>query len=198
MSSRSRVLLTAAFIPVAWLAARANRRRLDVQVQLPCSSKKKTKVGTTFDRILGKLAVIERKRERSEATWKAREARLVRLLTHIPTGIAEVSLQGRITYANTAAEQMLGARAGELIGQSYTNLPWHTSAQNGSVNSASQLPVASALRGVAVKGHEHTVAASNGQNVTLLLDIVPVRGVHGQIECALISIQNVNARSTLR
>jgi len=194
MTPPGRLLLIVALAPLAWLAAAANRRRRGDQAQLGCLSKRMREVGAVFDRMSATLAARERERDRAEAAQRAGEARLARLLALTPAGVAELDLEGRFTYANAAAERMLGAGSGELAGRHHTDPSWQTTSYDGSPIPPDRLPVARALRGEAVKDYEHTVTALDGRRVVLLVDIVPVRGGHGQIEGALTAFQNVTAR----
>jgi len=194
MTPPGRLLLLVAFAPLAWLAAAANRRRRGDQAQLGRLSKRMREVGAVFDRMAATLAARERERDRAEAARRAGEARLARLLALTPAGVAELDPEGRFTYANAAAERMLGARPGELAGRHYTDPSWQTTAHDGSPIPPDRLPVAWALRGEAAKDYEHAVTALDGRRVVLLVDIVPVRGENGQVEGALAAFQDVTAR----
>ena len=151
-------------------------------------------MGAVFDRMSATLATRERERDRAEAARRAGEARLARLLALTPAGVAELDLDGRFTYANAAAERMLGTGSGELAGRHYTDASWQATAHDGSPIPPARLPLAWALKGETVKDYEHAVTALDGRRVVLLVDIVPVRGENGQVEGALAAFQDVTAR----
>ena len=194
MTPPGRLLLLVALAPLAWLATVANRSRRGDQAQLGRLSKRMREVRAVFDRMSAALAARERERDRAEAARRAGEARLARLLALTPAGVAELDLDGRFTYANAAAERMLGAEPGELAGRHYTNASWQATAHDGSPIPPDRLPVAWALRGETVKDYELAITALDGRRVVLLVDIVPVRGENGQVEGALAALQDVTAR----
>ena len=194
MTVSARLLLVAALAPMAWLAAAANRRRRGERAKLGRLSKTIREVGGVFDRMSATLATREKERDRAEDARRAGEARLARLLALTPAGVAELDAKGCFTYGNTAAEQMLGAQPGGLVGRHYNDPSWQAMTHDGIPIPPDRLPVAWALRGEAAKNYEHIVTTLDGERAVLLVDIVPVRDASGQIEGALAAFQDVTAR----
>ncbi len=188
----ARLFLLAGLAPLAWLAAGAGRKRRGGS-RPGHSSKRMREVGA-FARMAATLAAREGERKEAEHARRAGEARLARLLALTPAGVVELDAEGRVTYANAAAERLLGAGAGELVGRHYAEPSWQAAAQDGTPIPSDRLPVAWALRGEAVKDYEHAATALDGRRVVLLVDIVPVRGEGGQTEGALAAFQDITAR----
>jgi len=184
-------LVLAALASLAWLESSANRRRRGDQAKLSRLSRRMREVGAIVDRMSAALAARERERDRAEDARRAGEARLLALT---PAGVAELDPGGRFTYANAAAERMLGAGVGELVGRHYNEPSWQTTAHDGAPIPPDRLPVAWALRGEAAKDYEYAVTALDGRRAVLLVDIVPVRGGGGQITGALAAFQDVTTR----
>ncbi len=151
-------------------------------------------MGAAFDRLSAALAAREAERDRAECGRRASAARLARLLDLTPAGVAELDVMSRFAYANAAAERMLGAEPGGLLGRRYDDPAWRPVAYDGTPIPPDRLPGAWALRGQAVVDYEHAVMTLDGRRVVLLVDIVPVRDGHGRIEGALAAFQDVTAR----
>jgi len=194
MTPSSRFVLVVLLAPLAWLAAAANRTRRGNNADPGRLSKRMRDVSGVFNRMSAMLAAREKERDRAESARRAGEARLARLLALTPAGVAEVDAEGRVTYANAAAERMLGAQPGQLVGRRYNDPSWHTTAHDGTPIPADRAPVAWALRGETTKDYEHIVTTLDGRRVVLLVDVVPVRGEHGRVEGALAAFQDVTAR----
>ena len=194
MTPPGRLVLLIALAPLAWLAAAANRTRRADQARLGQLSNGMREAGAAVYRMSATLAAREKERDRAEAARRTGEARLARLLALTPAGVVELDGEGRFTYANAAAERILGAQPGELIGQSYFDPAWQATAHDGTPIPADRLPAAWALRGQVATDYEHTIATLDGRRAVLLVDIVPVRSECGQVEGALAAFQDVTAR----
>ncbi len=190
MTPPARLLLLAGLSPLAWLAARARKRRSGPRPGRPSKRMREA----ALDRMSATLAAREGERREAENARRAGEARLARLLALTPAGVIELDAEGRLTYANAAAERILGAGAGELVGRHYAEPSWQAAAHDGSPIPSDRLPAAWALRGEAVKDYEYAATALDGRRVVLLVDIVPVRGEGGRVEGALAAFQDVTAR----
>ena len=141
-------------------------------------------------------ALVESERERDEAALARRrgEARLAGLLAVTPAGIVEYDLDGRVVYANPAAERLLGAGPGSLLGLSHADPCWAPVAVDGDPVPPDCLPSAWALRGEVLSDYEFRVTALDGHRATLLADVVPLRGAAGAVTGAFMSFQDVTAR----
>ena len=183
--------------PLARLAAAADRvggGELGSRADLDRRSREMHEVGAAFDRMSAALAAREGERDTAEAARRAGEARLARLLATTPAGVVELDAEGRFTYANAAAEQMLGAEPGGLVGRRYDDPAWDVAAQDGAPIPPDRLPIAWTLRGEAARDYEHTLRTLDGRRAMLLVNAVPVRDARGRVEGALAAFQDVSAR----
>jgi len=183
--------------PLARLAAAADRvggGDLGSRADLGRRSGEMREVGKAFNRMSAALATREGERASAEAARQAGEARLARLLATTPAGVVELDAEGCFTYANAAAEQILGAEPGGLVGRRYDDPAWDITAQDGSPIPPDHLPAAWTLRGEAARDYEHTLRTLDGRRAMLLVDAVPVRDGQGRIEGALAAFQDVTAR----
>ena len=183
--------------PLARLAAAADRvgkGELGARADLDRRSREMHEVGKAFDRMSAALAAREGERDTAEAARRAGEARLARLLATTPAGVVELDPGGRFTYANAAAEQMLGAGPGGLVGRRYDDPAWDATAPDGAPIPPDRLPIAWSLRGEAARDYEHTLRTLDDRRAMLLVDAVPVRDARGRVEGALAAFQDVSAR----
>ena len=183
--------------PLARLAAAADRvggGELGSRADLDRRSREMHEVGKAFDRMSAALAAREGERDTADDARRAGEARLARLLATTPAGVVELDAGGCFTYANAAAEQMLGAEPGGLVGQRYDDPAWDVTAQDGAPIPPDHLPIAWTLRGEAAKDYEHTLRTLDGRRAMLLVNAVPVRDARGRVEGALAAFQDVSAR----
>ncbi len=171
-----------------WRSGRGNRIHRGRLVR------KMHEMGAAFDRLSVALATREAERDKAERARRAGAARLARLLALTPAGVAGLDAAGRFAYANAAAERILGAEPGGLVGRLYSDPGWQSAAYDGTPIPLDRLPGAWALRGQAVIDYKQAVTALDGQRVTLLVDVVPVRNGNGRIEGALAAFQDVTAR----
>jgi PAS domain S-box-containing protein len=132
--------------------------------------------------------------KRAEAALRDSEARLARLLATTPAGVVELDAGGCFAYANAAAEGILGAGPGGLVGRRHDDPAWQATAGDGAPLAPERLPVAWVLRGEEVRDYELAVTALDGRRAVLLMDATPVRDGAGRIEGALAAFQDVTAR----
>ncbi|HEY0206823.1 MAG TPA: PAS domain S-box protein [Acetobacteraceae bacterium] len=133
-------------------------------------------------------------RRQAEGRRRESDARLAWLLDTTPVGVVELDAEGRVTYANAAAERIVGTPPGGMTGLRHDSDRWQIAAADGSPIPADRLPGAWALRGERVTDYEHAFTALDGRHVVALVDIVPVRDEAGGITGALAAFQDVTAR----
>ena len=157
-------------------------------------------LGVAFDRMSDALRDREAERDRAAEAQALGEARLARLLALSPAGIVELGADGRIAFANPAAERLLGAGPGALAGMRHDDPAWAAADRDGAPFAAGAHPIARALRGEVVRGFEHGGATLDGRRVVLVVDVVPVREPaagarpEGAVTGALAAFQDVTAR----
>ncbi|MGI4954570.1 MAG: PAS domain S-box protein, partial [Janthinobacterium lividum] len=130
----------------------------------------------------------------AEGRRRESDARLARLLDTTLVGVVELDAEGRITYANVAAERMVGTSPGGMTGLHHDSDRLQIAAADGSPIPSDRLPCAWALRGEQVMNYENALTALDGRRVVVLVDVVPVRDEAGKITGALAAFQDVTAR----
>ena len=140
------------------------------------------------------LRLREAERDRAEAALKANSERLERVLNTSPIAIAELNDRGEITYANAAAEQILGLSAAALAGHRYDAPTWDIRSLAGEPIEAADLPAARALRGETVAGYEHAIVSpGTGERRILAVNAAPVVQ-SGRVVGALAAFTDITAR----
>lgn len=139
-------------------------------------------------------ATVERDRFRTEA--EIHETRLNQILTSVPVALVETDTQGRFTFANRAAHQLLGRKDQELIGLRFHSATWGITYPDGRLIPPELLPNARALRGQTVKGFQHVIAHP-GTKRKLLVSVtaMPILDSYGQVigsSAALVEIDSLN------
>jgi PAS domain S-box-containing protein len=127
---------------------------------------------------------------------RASEGQLARLLDAAPVAILETDDAGTFIYANGAAANILGLTGLRVEGRRYDALEWHLSWLDGRAIEPQERPIARALRGEQVDELEIRLAGPDKthQGLVLRVGAVPVRGVGGRIEGALVTLVDVTAR----
>ena len=83
---------------------------------------------------------------------EAADRRLFETLNAVPVALVETDRQGKFTFANRAANQLLGRRDAELLGLRFHSATWGITYPDGRPVPPDLLPSARALRGQTVKG----------------------------------------------
>jgi PAS domain S-box-containing protein len=169
----------------------AHRRPL---APIPVGVREVSQVGAALARTAAALRAREQERDQAEAAKLRGEARLSQVLATTPAGIVEVDRQGVIVYANRAAERVVGAERGGLLGRNWEDPAWQISNHEGEKLSSERWPSRLVLAGQSVLGIELAIGGLDGRRRMLLGDIVPVYDAHGRIEGALAAFQDVTAR----
>jgi two-component system sensor histidine kinase/response regulator len=114
------------------------------------------------------------------------------MLGTLSDGVYATDMQGSITFINAAAEQLLGWKSEELVGQQ-AHLAIHHSKPDGGHYPREECPLIAVLReGVSLDGEEHFVGRNNAcfpvsyRSKPLLLD--------GKVVGSLVSFQDISER----
>ncbi len=126
-------------------------------------------------------------RRRAEAALLESEARLGLVLETSVDGIAILDPAGRFTFANPAAERLLGLTRGETAGCAYDDPSWTITDPKGR-------PFPSTLQtGHGVEGVEHAIEHSDGRRVILSLNAAPLRDAEGAVMGTVVSLRDITA-----
>ncbi|MDI6900903.1 MAG: PAS domain-containing protein [Anaerosomatales bacterium] len=114
-----------------------------------------------------------------------------------PVGITTLDLDGAITYANAAAERILGLRRDQISERTYDDPAWRIIATDGGPFPSEHLPFAR-VRATreAVFDVRHGIEWPDGQVKMLSVNAVPVRDAGGAMSGVVASIEDITERIT--
>jgi len=132
-----------------------------------------------------KAAEIESRRERDLVT---------RIVQTSPAAIVVLDRDGRITLANTLAEQVLSLSAAEIAGKRYDSPDWRITDYGGRPFPREQLPFERVRRtGRAVFGVRHALE-TEGRRRLLLVNAAPYHDEEGALDGMVATIEDVTDR----
>ncbi|MGC4000235.1 MAG: MASE1 domain-containing protein [Anaeromyxobacter sp.] len=153
-------------------ALAAARRRLDRDVRL-------------------RTAELAEKVEQLRRTHEQQDA----LLRTMVSGVVTVAPDGRITFANRAAEEILELRRDALLERRYEDRAFRQVDEHGEALPPHRLPLARALaERREVRGAEHGVVRDDGTVTWLFVNAAPLRDDGGALLGAVASFSDVTAR----
>ncbi|MBN1614367.1 MAG: PAS domain S-box protein [Deltaproteobacteria bacterium] len=138
--------------------------------------------------------------ERLQAEEELRESRerLARILETAPVGITIVNRDGWISFANHAAERILGVTREEILTRSYNAAAWKIATAEGKPFSDQDLPFAMVLRtGKPVFGIEHAIEHANGQRIILSINASPLISRTGEVLSVVASLIDITAQKRM-
>ncbi|QTC90657.1 PAS domain-containing sensor histidine kinase [Brevundimonas goettingensis] len=110
------------------------------------------------------------------------DKRLFETLNAIPVAIVQTDTQGKFTFANKAAHQLMGRRDAELLGLRFHSATWGITFPDGRPIPPDMLPSARALRGQTVRGFQHILAnPSSRRKMLVSVTAMPIENEYGQI-----------------
>jgi two-component system cell cycle sensor histidine kinase/response regulator CckA len=143
-------------------------------------------------RIVGSAEDITERKLASERLRRSEE-QLSRILETVADGIVIIDHDGQITFANRAAEELLGLSRPTITSRTFNHPEWRITSAEGGPFPDADLPAARVLeRGEAVFGVEHAVERPDGRAV-LSINAAPLRGASGEVEGVVASLRDVTA-----
>lgn len=136
-------------------------------------------------------AELERARNAAEIS----DRRLLQILQAIPVALVQTDPSGKFTFANRAANQLLGRRDAELLGLRFHSATWGITYPDGRPIPPDLLPSARALRGQTVKGFQH-IMANPGTRKKMLVSVTAMP-IENEYEEVLGSIAAIVETETL-
>ncbi len=119
-------------------------------------------------------------RRRAEEALRQNEERLERIVATVPNGITILDLDGRVVFANKAAEQILRLTRSAIDGRLYDDPAWHITTPDGRPFPVDQLPFRRVLgTQKPVHGIEHAIEDANGARTILSINAAPLREANG-------------------
>jgi PAS domain S-box-containing protein len=118
--------------------------------------------------------------KRAEDALRESEQRLESIVETTPAGITMLDRDGRITYANAAAEQILGLTRSDITARVYNDPGWKITAADGTPFPDEQLPFVRVMQSnQPVHGVEHAIVHRDGRRAILSVNAAPLRDAAG-------------------
>lgn len=131
-------------------------------------------------------------RRRQEEKASERQDRLATILQTLAEGILTMDLTGRITYANAAAERILGRAARDIMERSYFDPAWGFLASNGEVLPVTALPFAKAIETqMQTLDTEVGLLRGDGKTIRLSINTIPLPDANGKPYALLVSFREL-------
>lgn len=130
----------------------------------------------------------ERKRQEEKASEE--QDRLATIIETLPEGVVIMDLTGRLTYANAAAERILGRAARDILERSYFDPAWNFTTPEGDVIPVTALPFMKAISTGEPTLHARLgIERGDGKTIQLILHTVPLPDPNGAPCGLLVSFQ---------
>jgi len=134
-------------------------------------------------------------RIRTEEALRESEERLARLVETTPSGITIVNREGQVTFANAAAEKILGLSRSGITARTYNDPAWRITAVDGEPLPEEELPFVRVTRtGEPVYGVEHAIERSDGTRTILSINSAPLRDDAGNVVGIVSALTDVTER----
>lgn len=128
---------------------------------------------------------------------EAADRRLFETLNAVPVALVETDRQGKFTFANRAANQLLGRRDAELLGLRFHSATWGITYPDGRPVPPDLLPSARALRGQTVKGFQHLLAnPATRRKMLVAVTAMPIENERGEITGSIAAIVETEGLTT--
>jgi PAS domain S-box-containing protein len=136
----------------------------------------------------------ERKRQEEKASEK--QDQLATILQTIAEGVLTMDLTGRMTYANRAAERILGRAARDICERTYFDPVWSFQQPDGGILSVTDLPFRKVIEtGHAVLDAKLVVQRGDGSTVLLNVSSMPLPDANGTVFAILASFLEATPRA---
>jgi len=143
-------------------------------------------------RQIAELKEAETKRRRAEEALRESEERLVRIVETIANGILIKDRTGRITFANSAAEKILGLTRDVLTERTYDDPAWKVTTVDGRPLPEESRAFAWVLRtGKPVYGMEYALERGDGARVILSNNAAPLLDSAGGVTGVVSSLNDI-------
>lgn len=145
----------------------------------------------------GSTAVMTDITERVKAEERLRESeeRLARILETTPSGTIILDRDGRVTFANEAAERILGLSREQITQRSYDAQDWQMTTVDGRPLPPEELTFARVMRtGEAIYNVETAIKRPDGRTAIVSTNAAPLRGPSGDIVGVVASATDITER----
>jgi PAS domain S-box-containing protein len=120
---------------------------------------------------------------------------LSRISDTSPAGITVVNRDGRITFANRRAEEVLGLTNGQITHRAYNAPAWHITDGNGNPFPDEELPLRRVIATARpVYDLRHAIEWPDGSRVLLSINAAPLFDDAGQVDGMVSSVEDITKR----
>jgi PAS domain S-box-containing protein len=138
------------------------------------------------------LAEAVLSRRRAEERLREEHELLSKVMETNPVGITVVDREGRISFANTAAEKMLGLTRQRMARRTYNAPEWRITALDGGPFPEQALPVERVrATGEPVHGVRHAIESPDGRRTLLSINSAPLTDRQGRLSAVVSSLEDV-------
>lgn len=141
-------------------------------------------------------------RKQLEVTVQRERDYLSRLMETSISGITALDAEGRIIFANSEAEGILGLAPAQLAGRRFDAPEWQIEALDGSPVDPADLPFARAMRsGKPVRDIRHAIVWPDGRRRALSINAAPITqpGMRARVVCSVTDItERLDTEAKLR
>lgn len=138
--------------------------------------------------------VITEQRRAREALAESEEL-LASILETVPNGVTVVDATGSITYANAAAERVLGLRRQDIVGRTYADSAWRITGVRDEQVDPSELPYNRVMStGLPVYGAEHSIRHPDGSFVVVSINAAPLHDQAEKVVGMVAAISDISER----
>ncbi|MBI4793410.1 MAG: response regulator, partial [Deltaproteobacteria bacterium] len=134
-------------------------------------------------------------RVRAEAALKRERTLIANITETSPIGIITVGVNGRITFANTQAINILGLTKEEITQRTYNTPDWRITDFAGNPFPYEKLPFRQVMTtGQSIYDEQHTIAWPDGRRVHLSINGAPLLNESGDVESVVFAFQDISQR----
>jgi PAS domain S-box-containing protein len=134
-------------------------------------------------------------RKQADAALREGEERLARIVETNADGITLVDLEGRITFANAAAEKIFGLPRDEILKLSFKDRPWKIAGLNGKPPTDEEFAFSQVLRsGRPVYGAERAIRRPDGEWAIVSINAAALRDAAGTVVGMVASLSDITER----
>jgi two-component system cell cycle sensor histidine kinase/response regulator CckA len=136
-------------------------------------------------------------RKRLEAELSAQREFTDRIMATSPVCIVMADREGHLTYANNAAERVLGLGKESLLSRTYDDPDWKSTDLDGQPLRDEDQPFHQVMRtGEPISDFQHAIEWPDGRRVFLSINGSPLRDTAGRITGVVFAIDDITARVT--
>jgi PAS domain S-box-containing protein len=133
--------------------------------------------------------------KQAEAALRAERDLLDGIMNTSVTAIVVIDPQGKVLFANTQAEKILGVTTEELTQRRYNSAEWQPTALDGSLWTDEQQPFHRVITtGEPVFDVQHTIVRPDGTRCYLSVNGAPIKDAQGNIQRLVFSVSDITDR----